>query len=199
MKKSSFIFLGILFISFNFFISCSENDSSSNNKELSYMREGPDECNQDEYEDEAETETISAEVDEECEKRNVANVPTKRDILYSIRDNILLKYPKGIKYVDEYYLTSKVEKDYSKFTVGNFVDVIELMPYIYDAHDKFNKADYTGVIISSTLKSKLVNVLVAYKKLSNDAKYNSIIDSFINDVYTITNKNKSAVISFMNN
>lgn len=163
------------------------------------MREGPDECNQDEYEDEAETETISAEVDEECEKRNVANVPTKRDILYSIRDNILLKYPKGIKYVDEYYLTSKVEKDYSKFTVGNFVDVIELMPYIYDAHDKFNKADYTGVIISSTLKSKLVNVLVAYKKLSNDAKYNSIIDSFINDVYTITNKNKSAVISFMNN
>lgn len=197
MKKINIVFLTIVFASVTFILSCSDNNSQSNDKYNQYFQKGPDECNQDEYEDEEQE--VSIEVEEECVERQVPYVPARREVLYSIRDSILSKYPKGNKYINEYYETSKIEKDYKKFTIGNFVDVIELMPYIYDAHDKFNDVSYNGVIISSSLKIKLVNVLNAYKKLSNDITYNSIINSFINDVNALAGKDKSDVIYFMEN
>jgi hypothetical protein len=195
MKKISVLVIGIFLFSFVLIVSCSDSDSS-NNKDISLMR-GPDECNQDEYEDESKD--LSTEIEEECVERQVANVPANKDILYSIRDSILNKSPRGKRYIDEYYLTSGIEKDYKNFTIENFVDVIDLMPNIYEAHNKFLDPTYNGVIVSTDLKIKLIKVLNAYKKLSTDANYISIIDSFIIDVNNMTNRDKNDVVNFMQN
>jgi hypothetical protein len=73
------------------------------------------------------------------------------------------------------------------------------MPNIYEAHNKFLDPTYNGVIVSTDLKIKLIKVLNAYKKLSTDANYISIIDSFIIDVNNMTNRDKNDVVNFMQN
>jgi len=202
MKKINFMLISILFTTLAIVLSCNDNESTINDEVNSSIfsrgdddSKTPDECNQDEFEDESGE--VEDEIEEQCIERQIPYVPAQKDILYSIRDNILMKYPVGSRYVNEYYITSRVNKDYSQFSINNFVDVIELMPYIYEAREKFIDPSYSGVIISSTFSNKLINVLEAYKKLSNDQAYKSIIDSFIFDVNTLTNKNKNSVIHFM--
>lgn len=200
MKKINLVLISVFITLLAIIMSCNDNDSTINDEVNSSIfsrgdddSKTPDECNQDEFEDESGE--VGGEIEEQCIERQIPYVPAQKDILYSIRDNILLKYPVGIRYVNEYYFTSRVSKDYSQFSINNFVDVIELMPYIYEAREKFIDPGYSGVIISSTFSNKLINVLEAYKRLSDDQTYKSIIDSFIFDVNTL--KNKNSVIEFM--
>lgn len=144
---------------------------------------------------------ISRETKEKCDNDEDINDAEKRgislnfnfNIIYGIRDKVLEKSPRGVRFVDENYENSKIPKDFTNFNIQTFYDIIDLMPYVYIAYDRMIDNIYNGVIIDSTLRDKLIVVLNGHKLLTNDVKYTNMINNLINDSYAVTNKNKNEV------
>lgn len=122
----------------------------------------------------------------------------KLSTLYDVRDKCLKNSVKGRRYIEEYYYFSDVKKDFWQFSLEDMGNVIDIMPSIYEAYDNFINPKFSGVILSENFAKDLISVLKSYKPLSEDSRYNSIIDKLIIDVNSVTNMNKSQVIEFMN-
>lgn len=78
------------------------------------------------------------------------------------------------------------------------MNIIDIMPSIYEAYDNFMDPKYTGEIVSEDMKDKLIDVLGAYRDLSENKEYKATIDNLIEDVTFVAKKKKSEVIEFMN-
>lgn len=173
-----------------FMISCTssefekaEESQDQNELLMKPVQGGGDGCH--EEDDEAAAEDVDLEL--------VAD----KNIFYGIRDNVLKKSIRGNEYVEQYYATSGIKKDYSNFGFDEFLNITLLLPDVYSAYDNMIDASYTGVIVNTELRKKLENVLADHKKLSTDAKYNAMIDKLISDSNFLENKSKAEVNEFM--
>lgn len=123
----------------------------------------------------------------------------KNDVLYGIRDKALAPTVKGKAYIEQYYFLGSIDKDFTRLSLKSLMSVINIMPSIYEAYDNYMDLKYTGVIVSEQLKDDLVEVLQAYKDLSDNKDYKTTIDGLIKDVQIVANMKKVQVNEFLNN
>jgi len=120
-----------------------------------------------------------------------------RNILYGIRDNILLKSSKGKKYVEDYYYVSKFTSNISKLSINTIYLMLKNLPNIYDAYKRMTDDKYDSVVIEDDFKNDIIKIINEFKTLSTDERYLRILDNLINDLNEIANKRKKDVVNFL--
>lgn len=119
--------------------------------------------------------------------------------LYEFRDKYLKQTIRGVKYVDQYYYAGSVIKDYTKLSRESLVDIVTVVPLIISSYENMMDNSYSGIIVDDELGAKFETVLNAFKPLSSDSKYTTIINDLLVDIKTVTGKDKSYLTNFMNN
>lgn len=114
--------------------------------------------------------------------------------LYLIRNEFLLNSPKGRQYIDDYYYASRY------LTSGNISLSLALKLYnLYSAHffltlSNFDNTEYDNtVVITPEIKSTISEMISLSRDVSNDLRYNEIIDRIEEDVELYENKTLSQI------
>ena len=109
------------------------------------------------------------------------------NLLYEIRDNVLGNSLIGEKYYAFYYYTSLPEIT-DQLSVNELVEIALALPIIYNSYNKIKNSAYQNLIFTSSEKNQILNVLNIYKNKNNNANFEKIINSVIDDVNYLDGK-----------
>jgi hypothetical protein len=118
------------------------------------------------------------------------------DLQYDFRDNFLQNYAIGQEYIEYYYilgemLTDSVSLGLMLQTARVLYEFNSCVQLLLDANNHAN-----DILISSTLKGKILSLLSEYKSLMpNNYEYNVILDKIIADVNLYSENTVSYVVS----
>lgn len=119
--------------------------------------------------------------------------PNEISALYKIRDEFLLKTPKGRQYIDNYYYCSKIAIGGINFTTAQKMYALYEIGF-FDKLSHFDDPSYDNeIFITSSEKPLLIDVLNHAETISSDARYQSIVTGIKNDIVNYENKTFSYV------
>lgn len=168
---------------------CSMSGCSSNASGICGVNGGEDVvCN-------PETKKMCAEEDSE-EAGAVSEIREQaRVAMYDIRDNTLSLTSKGKEYIDYYYKLSYVLRITGMYE-DKLSDMEEIMRFIHEKSLLF-VSGVSGVIINSSDAAYIKSKIAAYKNLTSNPEYKSILDVIETDVTNLTNKSRADILLYL--
>lgn len=119
------------------------------------------------------------------------------DMFYDIRDNNLSGQSTGELYINAYYYLSANLKNES-VTTAEILEYFEILPVISSIKRKYNDRSFDGVVITETERDKLVELVNYYKaKNVSNSNYDLILNSIIEDITELTNRNSTQIKEFL--
>ena len=120
-------------------------------------------------------------------------------IFYDIRDNNLIGNSTGELYINAYYYLSSNLKN-EPVTIEEITKYFEILPVIMSIKGKLNDNNFKGIVITESERDELINLVNYYKaKKVSDSNYQEILNSIIEDIASITNRNSSQIKEFLAN
>ena len=118
-------------------------------------------------------------------------------MFYDIRDNNLRGHSTGELYVNAYYYLSSDLKD-EPVTMEEITNYFEILPVVASIKSKLNDNTFSGIVITESERDKLINLVNYYKtKKISDSNYQVLLDSIIEDINSLTNRNSSQIKEFL--
>lgn len=118
-------------------------------------------------------------------------------MFYDIRDNNLRGHSTGELYVNAYYYLSSDLKD-EPVTMEEITNYFEILPVVASINSKLNDNTFSGIVITESERDKLINLVNYYKtKKISDSNYQALLDSIIEDINSLTNRNSSQIKEFL--
>ena len=118
-------------------------------------------------------------------------------MFYDIRDNNLIGNSTGELYINAYYYLSSNLKD-EPVTVEEITKYFEILPVITSIKGKLNDNNFNGTVITECERNALINLINYYKtKKVTDSNYQAILNSIIEDINSLTNRNSIQIKEFL--
>lgn len=118
-------------------------------------------------------------------------------MFYDIRDNNLIGNSTGELYINAYYYLSSNLKD-EPVTVEEITKYFEILPVITSIKGKLNDNNFNGTVITECERDALINLINYYKtKKVTDSNYQAILNSIIEDINSLTNRNSIQIKEFL--
>jgi hypothetical protein len=118
-------------------------------------------------------------------------------MFYDIRDNNLIGNSTGELYINAYYYLSSNLKD-EPVTVEEITKYFEILPVITSIKGKLNDSNFNGTVITESERDTLINLINYYKtKKVTDSNYQAILNSIIEDINSLTNRNSIQIKEFL--
>lgn len=128
-----------------------------------------------------------------------AEILSSFDMFYDIRDSNLKETTTGELYISAYYYLSTKLKEKS-VTLEEISKFVNILPVVSTIKNKLDDHNFSGIVITSNDKNKLVDLVEYYKaKKSSDAFFRSILNSIIEDINTLSNRDSQQIKDFLNN
>lgn len=120
-------------------------------------------------------------------------------MFYDIRDNNLIGNSTGELYINAYYYLSSNLKN-EPVTVEEITKYFEILPVIMSIKDKLDDTNFKGAVITESDRDELINLVNYYKtKKVSDSNYQEILNSIIEDINSLTNRNSNQIKEFLAN
>jgi len=132
-------------------------------------------------------------IDKRARDSNIdLGVPIKYKKMRDFRDTFLSKYCEGRRYTGYYYTFSK----YAKLSIAMLWKYAALLPEIYSAMDNLADGTTDKIIVTSSLKEKVLEILMAHKDVG-DSYFQTILNEVAADMEAFEGLRRSEVISLL--
>ena len=110
------------------------------------------------------------------------------DDLYKIRNSFLLNSKKGMQYIDDYYYSSSILKNY--VTLESALELYTLFNNnFFKTFSQLNNVQFNdSILINDNNKKNLINICNLVSGKSNDERFNSILKRTVEDINRFHNK-----------
>ena len=112
-----------------------------------------------------------------------------------LRDNLMVHYNIGEKYIEYYYaIAGFLQKE--DYQLQTLYKIIATLPNFNSSVEKLLDQNYNGsdIIITESLKNDMFSIIADLKTVSNNADFQYILNDLENDLNAIKNKTKEQLL-----
>lgn len=124
-----------------------------------------------------------------------ADILFNDELYYNLRDNLMLQYNIGEKYIDYYYaISSFVQK--SDYDVSTLIKMISTLPDLNNSIEKLlSNTNNNEIIITEQLKLDILSIINDLRTVSNNEDFQTILNELESDIIFLSNKTKTNLIN----
>ena len=118
-------------------------------------------------------------------------------MFYDVRDNNLSGHSTGELYINAYYYLSSNLKN-EPVTMEEITKYFDILPVVTSIKGKLNDSNFNGAVITESERDKLISLVNFYKtKKVSDSNYQALLNSIIEDITSLTNRNSTQIKEFL--
>lgn len=114
-----------------------------------------------------------------------------KDDIYSFRDEYMANYKIGRKYINYYYVLSRMFDDNPSL----LIEVGQSIPTLITLMNKVVSKDESTTFVNNSIKTELTNLLNEFNKKTNNTYFKAMISDIISDLNLYSNKTLTQIYS----
>lgn len=115
---------------------------------------------------------------------------------YSFRDSFLMKSEMGRKHVGYFYAVTDHFKE--TLDVNLVLKILDALPEMNESIDNLFDNQYQGVIVTESLKSKILDITKKIRENSSSSIFIDVVDEFDEDFKSLSLKTRSEIYNIVN-